>query len=556
MNKDVIYIEPDDDITDVIARIKSAQQKIVAIVPPKKLGVLRSGINVKLIARTGKQTEKVIVLVTTDPSVMKLAASNGIPVAKTLQSRPVIPRPEDVEKPTRKVETIEEEDVEETDTKSETTKKPAKKDVEEIDEKSLESKKKSNTTKKSGKKNSVIPNLDKYRKFIIAGGAAFVVLIIFLVWAIGFSGAADIIVKIRTSSSSFAESVTLVTEADQVNIEEGKLRLEKVEYTKEASTEFEATGEKDFGNKASGTLTVESTVNSLTYKNGIDTSIPAGTEFTIAKTNISYKSTSDVKVQWDGRTGNCSGDGYRLENYDCIVIVSVPVMSTEGGEDKNIAANQSDWSAPTLTNLPGKRITNPSNFSGGTTDKKKVVSKEDVEKAIKELGSIEGGKELLLNQVSSDVITIDSSFKAESSDPTSSPAVGEKVDGKAKVTAKTTFTMYIVDKASIEAFIKHKIKGSIGDDQIVYDIGAPFFERFAEQDKAFTAKLKSTIKTGPEVTEDAILEKALGKKTGEVQTLIQSIKGVSSVQVNTSFFWVRSVPNNKDKVKVSIEVEE
>ena len=36
MNKDVIYIEPEDDITDIITKIEGSKEKIVALVPPKK----------------------------------------------------------------------------------------------------------------------------------------------------------------------------------------------------------------------------------------------------------------------------------------------------------------------------------------------------------------------------------------------------------------------------------------------------------------------------------------------------------------------------------------
>ena len=51
MNKDVIYIEPEDDITDIIAKIEKSKEKIVALVPPKKAGVFRSLVNIKLIIR-------------------------------------------------------------------------------------------------------------------------------------------------------------------------------------------------------------------------------------------------------------------------------------------------------------------------------------------------------------------------------------------------------------------------------------------------------------------------------------------------------------------------
>lgn len=66
MNKDVIYIEPEQDITDIIANIKAAKCKIVALVPPKKAGVLRSAVNFKLIAKAARQSEKTVVLITKD----------------------------------------------------------------------------------------------------------------------------------------------------------------------------------------------------------------------------------------------------------------------------------------------------------------------------------------------------------------------------------------------------------------------------------------------------------------------------------------------------------
>ena len=52
MNKETIYIEPENDITDIIAKIENAKEKIIALVPPKKAGVFRSVVNIKLIAKS------------------------------------------------------------------------------------------------------------------------------------------------------------------------------------------------------------------------------------------------------------------------------------------------------------------------------------------------------------------------------------------------------------------------------------------------------------------------------------------------------------------------
>ena len=123
MNKDVIYIEPEDDITDIITKIENSKEKIVALVPPKKAGVFRSVVNIKLITKASTAAEKTVVLVTTDPSIVKLAAATKLPVTKNLQTAPVIPKAEKLE------ETTKEELVEESDGTVET-----EEDVEELNE--------------------------------------------------------------------------------------------------------------------------------------------------------------------------------------------------------------------------------------------------------------------------------------------------------------------------------------------------------------------------------------------------------------------------------------
>ena len=112
MNKDVIYIEPEDDITDIILKIENSKEKIVALVPPKKAGVFRSVVNIKLIAKAGVSSDKTVVLVTVDPSIVKLAATAKLPVTKDLQSAPSVPAVDESEEPEddTEEELVEEED--------------------------------------------------------------------------------------------------------------------------------------------------------------------------------------------------------------------------------------------------------------------------------------------------------------------------------------------------------------------------------------------------------------------------------------------------------------
>ena len=138
MNKDVIYIEPEDDITDIILKIENSKEKIVALVPPKKAGVFRSVVNIKLIAKAGVSSEKSVVLVTVDPSITKLAAATKLPVAKNLQSAPSVPKidEEDSDDTSEKAELVEDKDgdIEAEEEEEEKSKKKKKNEEEEEDE--------------------------------------------------------------------------------------------------------------------------------------------------------------------------------------------------------------------------------------------------------------------------------------------------------------------------------------------------------------------------------------------------------------------------------------
>src|SRR4051812_40830772 len=88
MNKDVIYIDVEDDITAIIGKVKDAKEKIVALVPPKRVGVLQSAVNLRLLARAAGQVDKRLVLISSNAALSALAAAAKIPVAKNLQSKP------------------------------------------------------------------------------------------------------------------------------------------------------------------------------------------------------------------------------------------------------------------------------------------------------------------------------------------------------------------------------------------------------------------------------------------------------------------------------------
>lgn len=254
MNKDVIYIEPDDDITDIISKLRASRSKVVALVPPKKIGVLRSAVNTKLISKAAKSAKKVVVIVTTDSSLVKLSASAGIPVAKSLSSRPKLPS-EISEEDIEKSEPIEEKVPEKTEIKAEDIeeKKPEEKKPETKPSKKKDKKDK----KKSDESKKDLPFFQRYKKWIIFGSVGAVFLILLGIWAFAIAPAVKISVQIRTTSNNFSEAVSFTSNNGAASAKDGKFLLESKEYKQENAVTFEATGKKDVGEKATGLMTIE-----------------------------------------------------------------------------------------------------------------------------------------------------------------------------------------------------------------------------------------------------------------------------------------------------------
>ena len=570
MNKDTFYIEPEDDITDIINHIKASKQKIIALVPPKKLNVLRSSINLKLIARTAKVHDKAIVVVTTDPTLMKMAALSSLPFAKNLNSRPTLPsefNEADLEYPVKvkkaspsdeieinekaassgsvsRVRTTNEDATNRANTTSNLTKNSTMNlDSEEV-AKNSEDEEADNQPKK-------ILTLDSLKNRIIIGVVAAVLLIGSFIWAFILAPAAKISVKIKTIAENFSENVSFVTDAKQAVSKDGKFFLETASLEKNSEVEFEATGEKNVGDKATGELrliaTFDMSTTTATASRPDVVTVPQGSAF--AYRNLNFLTNQEVKISWDGSISNCDAGRH---SGKCQVAKTVKAIAIEGGAKYNIEAVSSGWQS----SVAGVEGYANSAFKGGTDKIQKIVTASDITKAKEKLTEADGVKEELFEKVPSGDIKIEDSYKKVTADPTSSPAVDQPTEnGKAKLTAKTTYSVNYVDKAAIEEYVKSVVSTRLGGDQKIYETGNIFVEKFQNNNNVVTAKIKATLKTGPEVTEQSVLEKSLGKKVGEVTTLIKSINGVSDVEVNTSFPWVRQIPNDANKVSIKIMVE-
>ena len=572
MNKDVIYVEPEDDITDIILKIENAKEKIVALVPPKKAGVFRSVVNIKLIAKAGVTSEKTVVLITVDPSILKLAAATKLPVAKNLQSAPSVPTLDPEETPDEEEEdelveeedgTVEtEEDAEDSDsskTEKAAKKEAAKKEAKEAAEEDDEEEEEEEAPKKKGKK----PRDKKKKRFlswikmhkILSSciGVGILALIGLLIWMLFIAPAVDVTVAIKTDEKNFSENVTFTDKIEEEDAKEGKFYLEqkKIEMPQEVS--FDATGEKNRGEKATGKVKV-----SAVFSGVGSIAINVGTIFT--NNGLSFSANEYHGLGWDGDEEKCENKKKLEPNPDgsmsirCLISEEVTVTAVEGGSKYNIGATSTGWDT-----VSGASVVSESAMAGGTDDVITVVQQADIERAKNELvGSKEEENKTKLYESIDDKVyyIIDSSFEQTTSETVATPAADEEVKEGVKPSIKTTTTatVYVIDKVKLEEFINNK--ADLNDDQKIYDIKDIYVDNIAHVAVGATTKLKAQYYVGPKITESEVVDKIKGKGMGDAQREIRDIYGVSDVTITPSYSWVVVIPNDSNKVTVKFEVKD
>ena len=613
MNKETIYIEPSDDITTILSKMKSSDKKVIALVPPKKPSVLLSSVNIKLIARTARAEQKAVVLVTTDDSLIKLAMNAKLPVAPSLKSRPVLPsEPEETKKPEEteaepttspedfiaepepsklasesedeegaeesedepeeeadKSEDSDEETENETDEsadeepeekapKSSKKEKVKDEDDEEIEEESEEDEKPAKKDKKSKEdekekdsKNSKFAWFRKHKQWVIFGSAAVVGLTVFLVWAFVFAPRVTVSIKVRTTAGNFAENISLTKLADKEDVKTGVFYAREEKKEDEQSIKFTATGQKDLGETASGSLVVY-----FQSPNPYDFKINAGSTFN--HNGLQYVATSATSISWDGdKITSCDNKDDYSDSKGCQMSATISVKASAPGEKYNLDNRETNWSS---SEYPALSVYNSSNMSGGTSKIVTIVQQSDVDDALDKLKSEhqDAGKESVIKSLSNTVLPIDASFKVTTTDPVVSPKVGEEVpDGVTpSVSSKTSYSILTMERAKVEEFIK--AKANLEEGRELYSYGDPFVEYFSETDEnTYSAKLKTTYRFGPAINESEILDKIQGKKIGRVEPDLKTeYPGIASVTTDRSFFWVNTIPRNPNKITLKLEVED
>jgi hypothetical protein len=356
---------------------------------------------------------------------------------------------------------------------------------------------------------------------------------------------------VRTTTANFSENVTFTNKLEEENASEGKFYIEEKKIEIKEEKEFEATGKKNIGEKATGIVIVK-----VYFEAKGSITVEQGATFTV--NDLSFIATEDTPVSWDGRFSNCENqDDVVLpgSHAQCLKSASVAVQAVEAGADYNIPATPGGWSF--TANVSG--VYSNQAMTGGTDKIVTVVQQSDIDQAKEQLKTSgeAANREALFESLNDDDFKIESSFKQTVGEAVSTPALGEQVEEKkkAKITVTTTASVYILDETKVKEFIKEKAK--LADGYKIYEMNDPFIENFTKIEAGYIGKLKTSYVSGSEVTAKDVVETVMGKGLGTGRDdLTKAYSGISKVTTEVSFPWVTSFPNDEEKITVNIIVED
>lgn len=545
--KDTIYIDVDDEITAIIDKVRNSEHKIVALVLPKRATVLQSIVNMKLLKRSAQKAKKNLVLITSEAGLLPLAGAVGLHVAKNLQSKPAIPDgPEKTDIPESLVheEEIESEDeaVDASKSVGELSGEPDKASMPEpeetidIDDDAPVAGKKADKKSKDKKdKKLKVPNFDRFRKWLIIGGIALVVMITLGVFGLRVLPKATI--KIATDSTDTAMTIEFTANTTNTTFDEaGKVVPAQLATVKKTDTQSApATGQKNAGNKASGTLGVSAKVC-----NSISTPSPVPSGTGVSANGQTYLTDQTVTFVFDSISGGC----INFKSSGTTIIAQNPGAAANTANTTFTVAGRSDVSAS-------------GSAAGGTDNIVKVVSQADVDAAkakIPAAANAEAAKNELTNTLKKDdMYVITSSFTTEGPNVTPTPNVGDQADN-VTVTANTTYTMLGVNQNDLKKLITAQANSQIDTSkQAVLNDGldtASFTVQGKDNPKV---SMTTSVTIGPNLDTEAIKKEVGGKKKGETISIIESRPSIKGVTVDYSPFWVFRTPTNPNKVNIIFE---
>lgn len=569
------YLNSDEELFSIIDRIKRGQDNDIVLVVPSGLSALRSIINLRILKEEAISLGINISIITSDSLIKKLALQSGLrildkeapkekklfspkkekedswpeqlkqrgQIRPQLESQPPITRPEagrkvisDIIGPVEK-EVVE--PVVEPEPKEETFKEPFREPVreEEIpitrpveeEEEIFYKAKKEKTSFKFFTKKKVVALLIIIG--LIAGG--------FIVYFV--LPRAQIVIDPKKETVQFETDITADRNTDSIILSDNSIPGQVFQIEMEDSKKFPTTGEKDIEEKAKGTIIVYNQYSSS------DQTLVKTTRFLSDEGKI-FRLTETTVIP-----------GATIEEGEIIPSTKeVDVEADEAGEAYNIGP--SNFKIPGFEGTPkytafyGRSI-DP--MAGGAKGKMRVATEDDIEGAM-EIVSVElknKVQEQFDKKIPDDLKLLKDSQILEVTESESS-LEADQPGKEFLITIKAKAWGLAFRENDIFSLIEESISDKISENKILLSSSIKIDYGETEIDLArgkatFSCKIEADAAW--KINEQVIKDKLAGKDEIEVRKYLSSLSEIEGAKVIFWPFWVKRIPRNENKIKITIE---
>lgn len=549
----VIYLEVDEDITSAVDKLTSEAGSAVQIVTAKRSTLFQSVINLKLLKKAAADANKDLVLVTSDRVATNLAGRIGVPVASQVGEPGSVPKMAAAAAGAAALKSNDEDEIDGgtigdvvPDAKPATPEPhPAEEVVEKVPTPEpptptpASSPEPAAKGKKTGKK-SPVPSIGKMQKRVLLGGLAVLALLLALGLNYYFTRATvTLFAKGAQVNASF--DFTADPSARQSDIGAATLAATELSLDRTVNASVQATGTKDLGTKAGGTITVYNEFDSNSQP------LVAGTRFISADGKV-FRSTANATVPGSSVSGGKIVAGQ----------TTVSVQADQNGDQYNLG--------PTRYTIPGLSAAQQAGIygqgqqmQGGSSKTAKVITQADIDKAQKaalEADKADAQKDLKSKAGKGQVVLEPSlTQKVTRSDP-NPDANAEASSGTVAISVE--YTQLAVKQSELSELAKSKEQEQIGQDKDIYDDGSSNLQLKAvgapASDGGQKFRANATAFAGTKIDKDALVKDIKGKKIGEATEIAQRLQDVEKAEIKVTPTWATSLPGIEKHIKVEIKV--
>jgi hypothetical protein len=546
---DVIYLEADSEITEAIDKLKSARGREVRIAVPARSTMLQSAVNLKLLKKTAQKSGKKLVLISSDRATLSLAAGLGLLVAKNVKAEALLPSsavapPRSSHEPVVIDQAREEAGQSRGSSSSSSSSRSSSKsssnndsnnnyiDLSEDSQSDSEIQKANAGHSKKSKQSPKIPNfmgLNKKISIIVAVFAAFIMLVLTYV----FLPTAKVTLLAKAQKTPVNVEFTLDSTVKESDFSQGLVAANQLTVTKDLSAQYTATGKKDVGTKATGSVKI----SNATSSNPV--SLPAGATLTASGKTFSLNQAVTVP-------------GATVSGGIVPGTINTQITATQNGDSYNLSG------ATFSVSSGGPLLTATGSTSDGTTKIAVVVTQADIDKAQKEMidSASQNAKQDVESKAGSDERFFPETFTSTVSGLTTSAPVDSESSG-GTVSAKVKYSELSANNTDLDKLFSEQIKTQIPGSNQLYQSGWKDAKYSAKPSSSEKAEVKAISNAfyGQAIDTKQVARDLSGKaKKDATDVVTPKYPQVTGVQVESSPALAPNIPFFANRITVEIKV--